>query len=92
MADNVAETPAMLDFGGDGVQEVDREAAIAWLAALPIEQCRMVVTLLRCAEEKSHQLAAAAERGRIVAWLRGGMSQGAKMPKAIADAIERGEV
>ncbi len=91
----------------DGVQDVDREAAAdflcpsagGWFAAHAKQHDDDNETMRHLAEAfaRHRSTAAAAERARIVAWLRAG----GPMPKYtmdlhdagdIADAIERGEV
>lgn len=96
---------AIMD-AGDGVQEVDREAAQGILYCAEQNsftadgQFKLDMELVSQAFARHRTLAAAAERARIVAWLRGQpklrrvaqdmMRQNA--PADLADAIERGEV
>lgn len=77
---------------GDGVQQCDREAAAAQFTLLGPDGDRLR-DHFSSAFARHRSTAAAAERARIVAWLRGA-SDGYDNPSllAIADAIEQCEV
>lgn len=84
---------AMLEgFGGDGVTDADREAVYD-LARKSAFTGTRAFDPANQAFARHRQLSAAAERARIVAWLRGA-SDGYDNPSllAIADAIEQWEV
>ena len=82
---------AVLDAlsAGDGVQECDREQAAEYVKHGLIDH---IMRPTAEAFARHRALAAAAERARIVAWLRSQDSFGPQQPGAIADAIEAGEM